>query len=88
MTNEEVSTVLHCPDAYGGIYGQKYGEALAHCFKLLEQADNLDKIKAEIEQSAYPIVYGFNNHEKGMTLYGILRIIDKYKAEREVRDDI
>ena len=43
----------------------------------------LDKIRAEIEQNAYPIVHGVNNHEKGMTLYGILQIIDKYKAERE-----
>ena len=43
----------------------------------------LDKIRAEIEQNAYPIVHGVNNHEKGMTLYGILQIIDKYKAESE-----
>lgn len=43
----------------------------------------LDKIRAEIEQNAYPIVYGVNNHEKGMTLYGILQIIDKYKTESE-----
>lgn len=43
----------------------------------------LDKIRAEIEQNAYPIVHGVNNHELGMTLYGILQIIDKYKAESE-----
>lgn len=43
----------------------------------------LDKIRAEIEQNAYPIVHGVNNHEKGMTLYGVLQIIDKYKAESE-----
>jgi len=43
----------------------------------------LDNIKAEIEQNAYPIVHGVNNHEKGMTLYGILQVIDKYKAESE-----
>jgi hypothetical protein len=43
----------------------------------------LDKIRAEIEQNAYPIVHGVNNHEKGMTLYGILQIIDKYKTESE-----
>lgn len=41
--------------------------------------DVLDKIRAEIEQNAYPIVHGVNNHEKGMTLYGILQVIDKYK---------
>ena len=45
------------------------------------KADVLDKIRAEIEQNAYPIVHGVNNHEKGMTLYGILEVIDKYKAE-------
>ena len=43
----------------------------------------LDKIKDEIEQNAYPIVHGVNNHEKGMTLYGILQVIDKYRAESE-----
>ena len=44
----------------------------------------LDKIRAEIEQNAYSIVHGVNNHEKGMTLYGILQVIDKYKAESEI----
>lgn len=42
--------------------------------------DMLDKIRAEIEQNAYPIVHGVNNHEKGMTLYGILQVIDKYRG--------
>ncbi len=41
--------------------------------------DVLEQIKAEIEQNAYPIVHGVNNHEKGMTLYGTLQIIDKYR---------
>ena len=39
----------------------------------------LDKIRVEIEQNAYPIVHGVNNRENGMTLYGILQIIDKYR---------
>lgn len=43
----------------------------------------LDKIREEIEQNAYPIVGRFNNIEKGMTLYGILQVIDKYKVESE-----
>ena len=47
----------------------------------LNQESILDKIREEIEQNAYPIVHGFNNHELGMTLYGILQVIDKYKAE-------
>ena len=46
-------------------------------------SDVLDKIRTEIEENAYPIVHGVNNHEKGMTLYGILQIINKYKAESE-----
>ena len=44
-----------------------------------QNADVLDKIRAEIEQNAYPIVHGVNNHELGMTLYGILQVIEKYK---------
>lgn len=43
----------------------------------------INKIRAEIEQNAYPIVHGVNNHEKGMTLYGIMQIIDKYRANEE-----
>ena len=43
----------------------------------------LEKIKTEIEAHAYPIVHGVNNHELGMTLYGILQIIDKHMAESE-----
>ena len=49
-----------------------------------EYESMLNKIRAEIEQNAYPIVHGVNNHEKGMTLYGILQVINKYKAESEV----
>ena len=64
-----------------------YKELLKECYKVLPsvapQESILDKIRAEIEQNAYPIVHGVNNHEKGMTLYGVLQIIDKYKAESE-----
>ena len=42
----------------------------------------LEQIRTEIEQNAYPIVHGVNNHEKGMTLYGIMQIIDKYRGEQ------
>lgn len=43
----------------------------------------LDKIRAEIEQHAYPIVHGVNNHEKGMTLYGILQVIDQHVEDEK-----
>ena len=60
-------------------------EAIARtkAVKVLEQESILDRVRAEIVQNAYPIVHGINNHEKGMTLYGILQIIDKYKAGSE-----
>ena len=59
---------------------------LDKAFEVVENAptvDVLEQIRAEIEQNAYPIVHGVNNHEKGMTLYGILQIIDKYKEQTE-----
>lgn len=43
----------------------------------------LEKIRSEIEQNAYPIVHGINDHELGMTLYGILQVIDKYRESEE-----
>ena len=58
-------------------------EAIDMAIKALKQESALDKIRAEIEQNAYPIVHGVNNHELGMTLHGILQVIDKYKAESE-----
>ena len=54
--------------------------------KALEQEPILDKVRIEIEQNAYPIVHGVNNHELGMTLYGILQVIDKYRAEIEPQE--
>ena len=56
-------------------------DVIKKAIKALEQKSIIDKIRAEIEQNAYPIVHGVNNHEKGMTLYGILQVIDKYRGE-------
>ena len=53
-----------------------------HEIVCMPTVDVFDKIRAEIEQNAYPIVHGVNNHEKGMTLYGILQIIDKYREDK------
>jgi hypothetical protein len=64
-------------------------EAIEMCKVDEVKVDNvLDKIKADVEQNAYPIVHGVNNHELGMTLYGILQVIDKYKAESEDKNEI
>ena len=88
MTNEEA---IFCEKSYIGetnCTDCKYYiadtclsiESYKMAVKALEQGLVLDQIKAEIEQNAYPIVHGVNNHEKGMTLNGILQIINKYKA--------
>ena len=37
----------------------------------------LQEIKDEITNNSYPIVHGINDHELGMTLYGICQVIDK-----------
>lgn len=59
---------------HGGIIG-----------KAIQNGIPLDDVKAEIEQNAYPIVHGVNNHEKGMTLYGILQVLDNIGKESEVK---
>ena len=64
----------------------EYEEMTKPLDREIEQEPVLDKIRAEIEQNAYPIVHGVNNHELGMTLHGILQVIDKYKAGSEVED--
>lgn len=36
----------------------------------------LQEIKDEITNNSYPIVHGVNDHEMGMSLYGICQVID------------
>ena len=48
MTISEAQSVLHCPDAYGGIYGKKYGEALGvafECMSVCESAGSCNTCK-------------------------------------------
>lgn len=63
-------------------YCREWREIL-ETLKQESKANVLDKIRTEIGQNAYPIVHGVNNYELGMTLYGILQIIDKYKGSEE-----
>jgi hypothetical protein len=74
--------VILTKNEYGELVSSEFDNGYAKGYReALEQEDSvLGKIRAEIEQNAYPIVHGVNNHEKGMTLYGILQIIDKYKV--------
>lgn len=43
MTISEARSVLHCPDAYGGIYGEKYGQALGVAFKCMDAWEEVRK---------------------------------------------
>ena len=84
MTREEAKEIFLNRGFIDGIHdGNKWRDACLVISEWLKEEPILDKVRAEIEQNAYPIVHGVNNHEKGMTLYGILQIIDKYKAESE-----
>lgn len=60
------------------IHGELEGDYELIC--KAESTVSLDKVKQareEIEQNAYPIVYGTNNHDMGMTLNGIFQALDK-----------
>lgn len=49
MTISEAQSVLHCPDAYGGIHGEKYGQALEvafECMSVCESAGSCNDCKA------------------------------------------
>ena len=46
MTISEAQSVLHCPDAYGGIYGKKYGQALEVAFKCMRKCEEAHSVDA------------------------------------------
>lgn len=83
MTSGEAIAELKRDIELDNDFTEDYLNAVNMAIKALKQHPVLDKIRAEIEKNSYPIVHGVNNHEKGMTLYGILQIIDKYKSEME-----
>lgn len=62
MTISEAQGILHCPDAYGGIYGKKYGQALDLAIKALEQEPCEDCIS---RQAAIDAIYD-NEYKKDM----------------------
>lgn len=45
--------------------------------------EGIKQAREEIEQNAYPIVHGVNNHDMGMTLGGIFQVLDKLIADSE-----
>ena len=58
MTISEAQSVLHCPDAYGGIYGEKYGQAMEVAFKCMdacggavERAFKIYKAESEVQDA-------------------------------------
>ena len=61
MTREEANQILHCPDTVGGIYSEKYGQALDIAMKALEQKPCEDAIyrQAAIRLAEQGQVQGF-----------------------------
>lgn len=62
-------------------------DACRGAIELLESEDVLDKIRAEIEQIAKDYDK-FNDYRRVRGLWIALDIIDKHKAENEVRNEI
>ena len=80
MTREEaIRQLKKCKSFHNG----SYGEALTIAIKALEQGPILEKIKAEIEKYDNFILCA--NGQKGIHIDKALEIIDKYKAESEVK---
>ena len=44
----------------------------------------LKEIRAKIKENSYHIVHGINNHDQGMTVNGIMQIIDEVIKEQEL----
>lgn len=56
MTISEARSVLHCPDAYGGIYGEKYGEALNMAMQALPKGEWISPKVALPEEDSFVLV--------------------------------
>ena len=48
MTNDEALSILHCPDTVGGLYSEKYGEALGMAMEALEKETCEDCISRQM----------------------------------------
>ena len=48
MTNKEALSILHCPDSVGGLYSEKYGEALNMAMKALKREPCEDCISRQV----------------------------------------
>ena len=52
MTNEEALRILHCPDTVGGLYSEKYGEALNMAMGALKREPCEDAISRQAVEDA------------------------------------
>lgn len=57
MTISEAQSVLHCPNAYGGIYGKKYGQALEVAFRCMEACEG----SMTVEEYRQRMIQAFHN---------------------------
>lgn len=86
--SETVKLIIEIPKEEYEFIKSSFSAQYKHAYsKMILNGIPLDDVKAEIEQNAYPIVHGVNNHEKGMTLYGILQVLDNIgKAKSEDKE--
>ena len=93
MTREEASFILANIDRR--ICDDELNEALDMAINALEQENTLDKIRAEIEKTTSRYTISCERGAMGQVEWSdrlikeseVLEIIDKYKAESEVRNE-
>ena len=56
MTNKEALSILHCPDAAGGLYSEKYGEALNMAMEALSKGEWISPKIALPEEYSFVLV--------------------------------
>lgn len=80
MTREEMKELKGLAASMGLYDDKKPCNRAVILGKAIEELE-----RAEIEQNAYPIVHGVNNHELGMTLYGYCRSSTSTRRKGSVR---
>ena len=76
MTISEAQSILHCPDTVGGLYSEKYGEALGMAMEALKREPCEDCIS---RQAVLDLIYNSWAHNGVGENYGELSI-DALKA--------
>lgn len=57
MNNKEALSILHCPDTVGGLYSEKYGQALEVAFRCMEACEG----SMTVEEYRQRMIQAFHN---------------------------